>query len=60
VFSSYGFEYTTYTCGYKDGMADLVANHGVKAVVMGMRRGDPYTGGVTRSYQLALFTADKI
>lgn len=40
----YGFEYTVYGCSYKEGMADLVSKSGVKAVVMGMRKGDPYTG----------------
>lgn len=28
---------------YKEGMQDLVDNHGVKAVIMGVRVGDPFT-----------------
>jgi len=40
----YQYEYTVYRCSYKEGMEDLVANRGIKAVLMGVRRGDPFTG----------------
>lgn len=39
----YHFEYTVYDCSYQEGMKDLVENHGLKAVFMGVRSGDPYS-----------------
>jgi hypothetical protein len=40
---SYGLEYTVYRCGYKEGMGQAV-KEGVSAVLMGVRKGDPWTG----------------
>lgn len=39
---AFHLNYTVYECNYKDGMAEAV-NGGLKAIVMGVRKGDPYT-----------------
>ncbi|CAM9285736.1 unnamed protein product [Ectocarpus fasciculatus] len=43
VSETYRFEFQRYSKSYKDGMQDLVESHGIKAVIMGQRRGDPWT-----------------
>ncbi|CAB1098848.1 unnamed protein product [Ectocarpus sp. CCAP 1310/34] len=43
VSETYQFEFQRYSKSYKDGMQDLVESHGIKAVIMGQRRGDPWT-----------------
>jgi Phosphoadenosine phosphosulfate reductase family len=39
----YGLTVTRYAQSYKDGMADLVQQRSIKAVLMGQRYGDPWT-----------------
>ncbi len=36
-------EYINYDCGYKDGMSDAVYTRNMRAILMGVRTGDPYT-----------------
>lgn len=51
----YHFSYTVYHGSYKEGMEDLVKNHGIKAVLMGVRRGDPFTGKVLRAHSMRIW-----
>jgi FAD synthetase len=34
-------EYTVFNCSFKDGVRDLVESRGIKAIIMGVRYGDP-------------------
>ncbi|CAM9171503.1 unnamed protein product [Pylaiella littoralis] len=43
VSDSYGFEFLRYAVSYKDGMQNLVDSRGIEGVIMGQRRGDPWT-----------------
>ncbi|KAG5178500.1 FAD synthetase [Tribonema minus] len=46
VAERYGLTLRHYKATYRDGMEDLVQNHGTKAVLMGQRYGDPWTDGM--------------
>jgi FAD synthetase len=39
----YQLEYLTFHCSYKEGMKQLVEERGIRAVIMGVRKGDPYS-----------------
>lgn len=39
----YNLNYEVYNCSYKEGMKDMTERKGIKAIVMGVRKGDPYT-----------------
>jgi 3'-phosphoadenosine 5'-phosphosulfate sulfotransferase (PAPS reductase)/FAD synthetase len=39
----YQLEYLTFHCSYKEGMKHLVEDRGIRAVIMGVRKGDPYS-----------------
>jgi Phosphoadenosine phosphosulfate reductase family len=43
ISAMYGLTVTRYAQSYKDGMADLVQQRSIKAVLMGQRYGDPWT-----------------
>eukprot|EP00602_Paraphysomonas_sp_CaronLab_P001297 CAMPEP_0185022602 /NCGR_PEP_ID=MMETSP1103-20130426/5306_1 /TAXON_ID=36769 /ORGANISM="Paraphysomonas bandaiensis, Strain Caron Lab Isolate" /LENGTH=275 /DNA_ID=CAMNT_0027554739 /DNA_START=350 /DNA_END=1174 /DNA_ORIENTATION=- len=40
---TFGLDYLTYNCPFKDGVQNAVNSRNVKAIFMGVRRGDPHT-----------------
>lgn len=44
--STYNVIYTQFKCPFRDGMVECVKN-GMKAIVMGLRMGDPHSNGAT-------------
>eukprot|EP00743_Colponemidia_sp_Colp-15_P004460 GILK01004810.1.p1 GENE.GILK01004810.1~~GILK01004810.1.p1 ORF type:complete len:235 (+),score=25.67 GILK01004810.1:40-744(+) len=42
-----GFSLVVFTCGFKEGLQQFIDSTGVKAIFMGNRRSDPYSGELT-------------